>query len=142
MIRKYIVTGLMSLALGALSAAPMPEYNSALEYCHGKVKKSLSELGKNGYDYTMMPRNIAPDGKEWNCRKATCDEWCAGFWPGVLWYDYESTQDPEILKQAGNYTASLEYLSRTPAFDHDLGFLVFCSYGNAYRLTHDKNIRR
>lgn len=37
-----------------------------------------------GYDYTMMPRNIAPDGKEWNCRKATCDEWCAGFWPGVL----------------------------------------------------------
>lgn len=141
MIRKYIVTGLMSLALGALSAAPMPEYNSALEYCHGKVKKSLSELGKNGYDYTMMPRNIAPDGKEWNCRKATCDEWCAGFWPGVLWYDYESTQDPEILKQAENYTASLEYLSRTPAFDHDLGFLVFCSYGNAYRLTHDKKYK-
>ena len=25
--------------------------------------------------------------------------------------------------------------SEIPAYDHDLGFLVFCSYGNGYRLT-------
>ena len=33
------------------------------------------------------------------------------------------------------FTASLKFLSEIPAYDHDLGFLVFCSYGNGYRLT-------
>lgn len=29
----------------------------------------------------------------------------------------------------------MKFLSEIPAYDHDLGFLVFCSYGNGYRLT-------
>ena len=33
------------------------------------------------------------------------------------------------------YKRQLEFLSKIPAFDHDLGFLVLCSYGNGYRLT-------
>lgn len=140
-LRRIITAGAALAAILTITAAPMPDYDSALDYCHGKVEKSLSELGGNGYDYTMMPRNIAPDGTTWNCRKATCDEWCAGFWPGVLWYDYEATGDPEIRRQAENYTASLEFLSQTPAFDHDLGFLMFCSYGNAYRLTHNSKYK-
>ena len=142
MLNKIITAGAALLTCLAMQAVPVPQYESALDYCHGKVKKSLSELGRDGYDYTMMPRNIAPDGGQWNLRKATADEWCAGFWPGVLWYDYEATKDPEIRKQAENYTASLEFLSRTPAFDHDLGFLMFCSYGNAYRLTHNPKYRQ
>lgn len=142
MIRRIITAGAALLTCMLLQAAPVPQYNAALDYCHGKVKKSLAELGRNGYDYTMMPRNIAPDGAQWNLRKATADEWCAGFWPGVLWYDYEATKDPEVLRQAENYTASLEFLSRTTAFDHDLGFLMFCSYGNGYRLTHNPKYKQ
>lgn len=57
------------------------------------------------------------------------------FWPGILWYDYEYTQDPKIKEEAEKFTASLKFLSEIPAYDHDLGFLVFCSYGNGYRLT-------
>ena len=106
---------------------------------------ALSNMGKgvlvgivdSGIDYTMMPRNIMADEHHWNCRKATKEEWCAGFWPGVLWYDYEYTQDKHILEEAKKFTNSLEFLSRIPAYDHDLGFLVFCSYGNGYRLTKD-----
>ena len=48
-----------------------------------------------------------------------------GFWPGVLWYDYEYTQDKHIKEEAEKFTNSLEFLSKIPAFDHDLGFLVF-----------------
>lgn len=85
----------------------------------------------------MMPRNILNGQSDWNCRKATKEEWCAGFWPGVLWYDYEYSGDKRIKEEAEKFTASLEFLSKTPAFDHDLGFLIFCSYGNGYRLTQN-----
>ena len=89
----------------------------------------------------MMPRNIAGTDSVWHCRKSTCDEWCAGFWPGVLWYDYESSHDEIVREEAERFTSSLEYLSHTPAFDHDLGFIMFCSYGNAYRMTGNPKFR-
>ena len=136
---KKIVAGLV-VVLGFCACAHRTsgtlDVNKALDYCAEQTQRSLVELkGASGIDYTMMPRNVMADEHHWNCRKATKEEWCAGFWPGVLWYDYEYTQDKNILEEAEKFTASLEFLSRIPAYDHDLGFLVFCSYGNGYRLT-------
>ena len=112
------------------------DVNKALDYCAKLTQRTLTELKTDsGIDYTMMPRNIMADEQHWNCRKATKEEWCAGFWPGVLWYDYEYTKDKQVLEEAENFTHSLKFLSHIPAYDHDLGFLVFCSYGNGYRLT-------
>ena len=114
------------------------DVNKALDYCAEQTQRTLAELKTDsGIDYTMMPRNIMTDEHHWNCRKATKEEWCAGFWPGVLWYDYEYSGDKRIKEEAEKFTASLEFLSKTPAFDHDLGFLIFCSYGNGYRLTQN-----
>lgn len=118
------------------------DVDSALEYCHSKVVRSLDELSRDSIDYTMMPRNIAAGDSVWHCRKATPDEWCSGFWPGVLWYDYEMTGDEKIREKAEKYTESLEYLSQRPIFDHDLGFLIFCSYGNGYRLTQNPKYKQ
>ena len=136
---KKIVVGL-AVMLGFCTCVHQPsgtlDVNKALDYCAEQTQRTLAELKTDsGIDYTMMPRNIMTDEHHWNCRKATKEEWCAGFWPGVLWYDYEYTQDKHILEEAEKFTASLEFLSRIPAYDHDLGFLVFCSYGNGYRLT-------
>ena len=116
----------------------------ALTYCHSKVGKTLGELHRqpDSLVYSMMPRNIEHSDTLWHCRKATADEWCAGFWPGVLWMDYEYTHDETLRAEAERFTASLEYLSKRPAFDHDLGFLMFCSYGNGYRLTHNPAFRQ
>ena len=113
------------------------DVDEALAYCDSQVRRTLQELTDESgrLDYTLMPRNIADTAAVWHCRKATKEEWCAGFWPGILWYDYEATGDTLIRQEAERYTASLEFLSRTPAYDHDLGFLVFCSYGNGWRLT-------
>ena len=126
-----------NLILGACHTQPKDEVGTALDYCHQQVERTLTELktDKTGIDYTMMPRNIADTANVWHLRKASKEEWCAGFWPGVLWYAYEHNNDPMIRKEAEKFTASLEFLSRTPAYDHDLGFLIFCSYGNGYRLT-------
>jgi unsaturated chondroitin disaccharide hydrolase len=52
-----------------------------------------------------------------------------------LWYAYEHSGDSTLLSEAQLFTEKLGFLSRTPAYDHDLGFLIFCSYGNGYRLT-------
>ena len=136
---KKIVIGL-AVMLGLCTCVHRPSgtmnVDKALDYCAKQAQRTLTELKTDsGIDYTMMPRNIMPDEQRWNCRKASKEEWCAGFWPGILWYDYEYTQDKDIKEEAEKFTASLEFLSRIPAYDHDLGFLVFCSYGNGYRLT-------
>lgn len=131
--------------LAACSAKENELYvNDALDYCNHQVKHTLVQLhGTDGViDYTMMPRNILNGQNNWNCRKATQDEWCSGFWPGILWYDYEYTGDNQIKEEAEKFTASLEYLSHIPAYDHDLGFLIFCSYGNGYRITKNPHYKQ
>jgi len=134
---KKIVLGLSLLALCACSAKTDTKFvDKALNYCSAQTNRTLVELrGNSVIDYSMMPRNILKDSTKWSCHKATKEEWTSGFWSGVLWYDYEFTRDPKIKYEAEQFTNSLAFLSHTPAYDHDLGFLVFTSYGNGYRLT-------
>lgn len=126
------------------SAETELDIDGDLAYCNAQIHRTLDELRGNSdtIDYTMMPRNMEGDATCWHCRKADKEEWCGGFWPGILWYNYEATGDTTIRKEAEKFTASLEFLSKIPAFDHDLGFLMFCSYGNGYRLTRDPHYRQ
>jgi unsaturated chondroitin disaccharide hydrolase len=109
-----------------------------LAYCNTQIQKTLRELDDaddSNIDYSMIPRNVSTRGTHWERRKASAEEWCSGFWPGILWYDYENTGSEEIAKQADLFTRALKPIVETPVYDHDLGFLIFCSYGNGYRLT-------
>lgn len=141
-IAKYVMIAGLGLFLGlsactsASSALTTPDVADALDYCHHKVTKSLGQLKQEG-DYSMMPRNIENNDSAWACRKACAEEWCSGFWPGILWYDYENTSDENVRKEAEKYTEALGYLANEPIYDHDLGFIMFCSYGNGYRLNHN-----
>ncbi len=66
--------------------------------------------------------------------------WTSGFYPGTLWYLYEYTGDKDILSAAEFMTTQLEkevYKKN----DHDIGFKINCSYGNAYRVTHEEKYR-
>lgn len=60
--------------------------------------------------------------------------WCTGFYPGSLWYIYEQTKDPVIRKEAER-ALKIIAPNQTYTGNHDLGFMMFCSFGNAYRLT-------
>lgn len=71
-----------------------------------------------------------------------CDttSWTCGFFPGTLWYLYEYSKNEEIKKYARLYSDRLngmEYATNT----HDIGFIIYCSYGNGYRLTGDADYR-
>jgi len=137
---KKLVLSILLVPFFACSSGRMKltKVDSALDYCASQTKRTLTELrGDSAIDYTLMPRNIMDSLTHWSLRKARKEEWTAGFWPGILWYDYSYTKDPEIKAEAEKFTASLGFLANTPAYDHDLGFLVFCSYGNGYRFTQN-----
>ena len=117
--------------------------DKALAYCDVQVHRALAELEKNGEaDYTYAASEISCRVKSSGIAgRLAKEEWTGGFWPGILWYDYEATQNDTIRELAEKYTESLKLFSEIPAYDHDLGFLVFCSYGNGYRLTHNPTYR-
>ncbi|GGZ13459.1 glucuronyl hydrolase [Echinicola pacifica] len=115
--------GLLSMASTKLNT------DKVLEYCIGKVKGSLPFLET----YDLFPRNIPEGQQHWESTKVT--GWTSGFWPGVLWYSYEFSQDESLKEEAEKYTEALEIISKSPANDHDIGFMMYCSYGNGYRLT-------
>ncbi|MGZ3756760.1 MAG: glycoside hydrolase family 88 protein [Mucilaginibacter sp.] len=68
-------------------------------------------------------------------------DWTSGFFPGVLWYLYDFTGDKKWLQQARFFTAKIagEQYDKTT---HDLGFMIYCSFGNGYRLTNDESYKR
>ncbi len=66
--------------------------------------------------------------------------WCSGFYPGTLLYIYEYTKKPSILKDAQKRLAILDTVKYFTK-NHDLGFMMYCSFGNAYRLTKDKEYK-
>lgn len=101
-----------------------------MNYNTSQADKTLLEIPN---DSVSIPRNILANEKNWNY--VNYKDWTSGFWPGVLWYLYEGTNDKKWEKAADRFSNYLKPLSIEPALDHDLGFQVFNSYGNGYRLT-------
>ncbi|MGH8080939.1 MAG: glycoside hydrolase family 88 protein, partial [Lysobacter sp.] len=80
----------------------------------------------------VMPRSFAKG------QSITSDTkwWTSGFFPGTLWLTYEYTRDPAILAEAERRLAILGKEKHHNG-DHDIGFMIFNSFGNAYRITGD-----
>ena len=69
------------------------------------------------------------------------DWWCSGFYPGALLYLYEQRKDTVLYHEAIRMLGLLQkeqYNTGT----HDLGFMMYCSFGNAYRITHDEQYKK
>ena len=59
--------------------------------------------------------------------------WTAGHYPGSMWLLYEATGDAFFKERAGAWTALLAPNSKETG-NHDVGFIMYCSFGNARRL--------
>lgn len=91
--------------------------------------------------YRILEKNTAQDSLprtfEKNRNKSSdIYWWCSGFYPGSLFYIYEYTKNPIILSDAKKRLALLNPVQNYTG-NHDLGFMMYCSYGNAYRLLKD-----
>ena len=122
------------LLLAAACARPASLADEALDYCVQKVTGVQERLGA---DYGESPRNIAPGDCRWNLTPVCQENWTMGFWPGILWYAYEASGDAALETAARGYTEALDFIARQPAYDHDIGFIMFPSFGNGFRLTGD-----
>ena len=83
----------------------------------------------------QLPSTFNKKGELITCKS---DWWVSGFFPGVLWYLYENDKDPLVETYAREYTSRVEK-EKYRTWDHDIGFIIFCSFGNGYRLTGDTN---
>ncbi|WP_156308145.1 glycoside hydrolase family 88 protein [Sphingobacterium endophyticum] len=88
--------------------------------------------------------NEVPDGKfpktfeNGEQKYSNSSWWCSGFYPGTVLYLSEATND-QGLKQIGlDKLKDLEQEQYNKG-THDLGFMLFCSFGNALRLTGDSS---
>ncbi|HMR83933.1 MAG TPA: glycoside hydrolase family 88 protein [Niabella sp.] len=103
-----------------------------LAYCLQQVSKTLQPIPTD----RSLPRCIASGQKEW--RYVDYRDWTSGFWPGILWYAYEFSNQDKWKAAADRYSRSLFPLIDSSAIDHDIGFQLYCSVGNGYRLTKDE----
>jgi len=85
-------------------------------------------LNNNKFPRTLDKAGRVVGTDEW--------DWTGGFFPGALWYVYEYTKDPRVKAQATAWTEKLEK-AKDLTQHHDIGFVMYCSYGNALRLEND-----
>ena len=104
-----------------------------------KMIKENFALADTQYRYmaTLLPADKMPQSYNEKDKKIIAHDikwWCSGFYPGSLWYIYEQTGNDAIKKEAER---ALEVIkpNQTYTGNHDLGFMMYCSFGNAYRLT-------
>ncbi|PTY04976.1 glucuronyl hydrolase [Opitutaceae bacterium EW11] len=67
-------------------------------------------------------------------------DWTSGFFPGALWYLFEATGELRWREAATAFTAGLEGMKENRR-THDVGFMLYCSFGNGYRLTKEPRYR-
>ncbi|MNK00580.1 Unsaturated glucuronyl hydrolase [compost metagenome] len=80
----------------------------------------------------MLPRSFEK-GKSTNSESGW---WTSGFYPGTLLYLYEYSKDKELLQLAQQKLKLLEK-EQFNETTHDLGFMLYCSFGNMMRITGD-----
>lgn len=67
-------------------------------------------------------------------------DWTPGFFPGSLWFLYDHSKNKDLKAEAVKWTEKLKPLEHFTGH-HDLGFMMYCSYGNAYRFTGDESYK-
>ncbi len=65
------------------------------------------------------------------------DDWTSGFFPGTMWLMYDLTGDNKWKEYGVKYTEQLDSVKNLK-WHHDVGFMIGCSYGNAYRITKNE----
>ena len=82
----------------------------------------------------LLPRTIDASG---NLVTAGSGWWTSGFFPGCLWYLYEYSNDERFRDYAIEMTERIEK-EKDNKGTHDLGFMLYCSYGNGLRIKGDE----
>ena len=109
---------------------------------------SIDSLVQTRYQYLLsqptdsmaIPRSFTKASGQ--TRGVPSHDWTSGFFPGNLWLLFKLTGKEAYKKRAEEWTAFIEREKYNDG-THDMGFKVFCSFGEGYDITqsdHYKNV--
>lgn len=101
--------------------------------CADKARKEEANAAKR----RVQPRTINKDG---SLALIHPHDWCSGFFPGSLWQMYAYTHDDFWRQSAISWTWSIEE-AKWHKGTHDLGFMMYNSFGKAYELTGERSYK-
>lgn len=104
-----------------------------IDFIKDQLKRTADEVSKDKY-----PRSTEYGNNKW--KQVDSSDWTSGFYPGCLWYAYELTRDEELRKLAKKWTVGIEREKYNTTI-HDIGFMVFSSFGNGYRLSNNEGYK-
>lgn len=118
---------------------------AGLKKAHRLIDKSLKESAEQ-YKFMMKHLEANRFPVSWKMQEdvlttSGSEPWVGGFYPGGLLYLYEYTRDTALYNEALQKMKLLEkeqYNKTT----HDLGFMMFCSFGNANRISPQPNYKK
>jgi len=120
--------------------AQKPNVKKVLKHAESQTDLMLSEIqkadDKNG---TLVSPRTLENGE---LKLVASKDWTSGFFPGELWYLFELTKNEKWKIEAQKFTAKIEQ-EKLNGKTHDMGFKIYNSFGNSYRLTknnHDREV--
>lgn len=130
---------IISIGILLLTLQVVAQVNSKRIWKQAETQVELlyENVVKARLNQQIFPRSWGND----SIRLVPSNDWTSGFWPGILWMMYEKTGKPEWKKRAMEFTELMqkEPLNRN---SHDVGFKVYDSYGQGYRLIGDETYRK
>ena len=111
---------------------------------HASLKRDLKKALKCSVEQKRAQAEyiIPQDGKvvvtynDGTIKTANIQNWVSGFLPATLWLLYDFSHDEQIKEYAEILTRRQEGV-KNYGRTHDLGFMVYCPFFNAYRITHE-----
>lgn len=129
------------VSIFACTHPPQDTVSTAFAFAENQSRLMIAavrqEQQKQGKPELVSPRTL----ENGQLKLVPSRDWTSGFFPGVLWYLYEYTNDRTWLTEAQSFTRSIEQ-EQWNGKTHDMGFKIWCSAGNGYRLTGDTSYRR
>ncbi len=130
---KYAFLIALFFSLFSFKTEAQKDFSKEIEHATIQFNYAFEEIAKvqalNPKAKLVSPRATEGDTLIMSPAKA----WTSGFFPGSLWYMYELTGDKKWLQKAQVFTANIEG-EKTNGTTHDMGFKMYCSFGNGLRL--------
>ncbi|WP_066220301.1 glycoside hydrolase family 88 protein [Formosa haliotis] len=126
--RKNVIVLLVTLQLFSSCASKTTlienRVETVLNHAASQYQYLMTHLPDYGFPKTYHENTLEISTSDW---------WCSGFYPGTLLYLTEDLNKPVLRQESKSLLFDLkkeQYNTTT----HDLGFMMYCSFGNAQRL--------
>lgn len=110
-------------------------------------KKWINQhLNEGAKQYEVLMRHV-PDGVmpasfvNDSLKTCTSSAWVAGFYPGTLVYLYQATRKKNLYNEALKKIVLMDNQQYNTG-THDLGFMMYCSYGTLYNMKPDSKYKQ